>query len=76
MKKVIILFISISILSSCAPKIYSDSNISSVIANHQTIAILPPKVSIAAQKKVDAQSLIEQQKTNPKIFKKKCTVGF
>jgi len=38
--------------------------------NHNIIAILPPTVSIAANKKVDADAIIEQQKTESLNFQK------
>lgn len=47
---------------SCAD-IYYSPNARTIAAGHETIAILPPKVSIAAQRKVDAEAIKEQQKT-------------
>lgn len=49
------------LFASCAKVFYSSD--SQVLASqHRIIAILPPKVSIAAQKKVDPAAIIEQQK--------------
>lgn len=48
-------------LTSCAKIFYSPDAVS--LANKQeVVAILPPKVTIAARKKVDADAIIEQQK--------------
>jgi len=58
------------LLNSCGPKIYMDPNAASIVQNHQSIAILPPKVSIAPQKKVDAAALLEQQKAESVNFQK------
>lgn len=58
------------ILSSCAPKIYVSPEGKSLAGNHQVIAIAPPTVSIAARKKVDAEALKEQQKTESVNFQK------
>lgn len=57
------------LLSSCA-KIYYSPDANNLAKNHQTIAILPPRVSIAANKKVDAEAIIEQQKTESLNFQK------
>jgi len=60
---------AILILSSCA-KIYHSPDSKSKAIKHQIIAIAPPKVSIAARKKVDAAALKEQQKTESTNFQK------
>lgn len=49
-------------LSSCA-KIYYSPEAKTRASTHKLIAIAPPKVSIAAQKKVDPEAIKEQQKT-------------
>ena len=57
----IILLIAI-LFSSCAKIFYSPD--AYTLANSQKeIAIIPPTVSIAANKKIDPESIIEQQKT-------------
>jgi hypothetical protein len=61
---------AIFILGACNPKIYVSPEGRSLAAGHQTIAIAPPTVSIAARKKVDAEALKEQQKTESTNFQK------
>lgn len=56
-------------LSSCA-KIFYSPDATSLANNHNTIAILPPTVSIAANKKVEAEAIVEQQKTESLNFQK------
>ena len=60
---------AIILLSSCA-KIYHSPDAKSKAFKHQVIAIVPPKVSIAARKKLDAEALKEQQKTESINFQK------
>jgi hypothetical protein len=69
MKKSFILFLTITtvFLSSCA-KIYYSPDAVERAAAHKIIAITPPKVSIAARKKVDAEAMREQQKTESANF--------
>jgi len=71
MKKIILLIIGISsiFLSSCA-KIYYSPDAKARANSHQIIAIAPPKVSIAATKRVDAEAIKEQQKTESSNFQK------
>lgn len=57
------------LLSSCA-KIFYSPDAKSLAQNHNTIAILPPTVSIAASRKVEADAIIEQQKTESINFQK------
>lgn len=57
------------IISSCA-KIYYSPDAMLLANKHQIVAIAPPKVSIAASKKIDAESLKEQQKTESTNFQK------
>jgi hypothetical protein len=68
MKIILILFSSI-LLVSCA-KIYSTSDAVSLAHSHKKIAVLPPVISIAASKKIDAESIKEQQKTESLNFQK------
>ncbi|MDO8368633.1 MAG: hypothetical protein Q7T20_17675 [Saprospiraceae bacterium] len=65
----VLLLLSIFLLSSCA-RIYSSHEAKSRASRHQIIAIAPPKVSIAARKKVDAEALKEQEKTESINFQK------
>lgn len=57
------------IFSSCA-KIYYSPDAYNLARNHKTIAILPPTVSIAANKKVEAEAMKEQQRTESINFQK------
>jgi len=57
------------LFSSCA-KIFYSPDAYNLARNHKTIAILPPTVSIAANKKVDAEAIKEQQKTESINFQK------
>ena len=54
-------------LNSCA-KIYYSPEARSRAGSHKLIAIAPPKVSIAAQKKVDPEAIKEQQRTESANF--------
>lgn len=55
------------LMSSCA-KIYYSPDAKTRASSHHIIAIAPPKVSIAARKKVDAEAIKEQQKTESVNF--------
>lgn len=67
-KLLIALVLSLS-LSSCA-KIFYTPDARSIAQSHQTIAIAPPKVSIAASKNVTADAMVEQQKTESINFQR------
>jgi hypothetical protein len=61
--------ILILILSSCAKVFYSPD--AKVLAKkQQIIAIIPPTISIAANKKIDAEAMKEQQRTESINFQK------
>jgi len=66
----ILLLTAAFMISSCA-KIYYSPDAKARAGSHQIIAIAPPKVSIAARKKVDAEAIKEQQKTESTSFQKK-----
>jgi len=68
-KKLFIITLSITVLSSCAKIFYSEDAIP-VAHLHKTIAIIPPTVSIAAGRKTDAEAIKEQQKTESLNFQK------
>jgi hypothetical protein len=57
------------VLASCA-KIYHSPEAAKRAAAHKVIAIAPPKVSIAANKKIDAEALKEQQRTESVNFQR------
>lgn len=69
MKNLILFFTLAFLFSSCA-KIFYSPDAYTLAKNHQSIAILPPSVSIAANKKVDAEAIKEQQKTESINFQK------
>ncbi|NUN99798.1 MAG: hypothetical protein HUU01_04190 [Saprospiraceae bacterium] len=62
--------LTIAFLSSSCAKVYYSPDAWSRARSHQVIAIAPPKVSIAARKKVDAEAMKEQQKTESTNFQK------
>lgn len=68
-KSIVFLMTLTFLLPSCA-KVFYSPDARSLAANHQLIAILPPSVSIAASRKVDAEAIIEQQKTESINFQK------
>ena len=57
----------VTLFISCA-KVYYSKDASQIASEHRIIAIMPPKVAIAAQKKVSAEALIEQQKAESVNF--------
>lgn len=61
--KNLILFVLITLLSTSCAKIFYSPDANILAEKQDIIAIIPPKISIAARKKVDAEALIEQQKT-------------
>lgn len=63
------------LFSGCA-KIYNSPDAASRAGSHRIIAIAPPSVSIAAQKKVDAEAIKEQQKTESVNFQKEMHAWF
>lgn len=64
-----LLIMSLFLFTSCAKIFYSPD--AYTLGNRQkTIAIIPPTVSIAANKKIDAESLKEQQRTESINFQK------
>lgn len=68
-KQLSLILLATILFSSCA-KIFYSPDAHTLAQNQKTIAIIPPTVSIAASKKVDAGSLIEQQKTESINFQK------
>ena len=61
-KDLSLILVLVILLSSCA-KIFYSPDAYYLARNHELIAILPPTVSIAANKKVEAEAIKEQQKT-------------
>lgn len=63
-KFILSLLLGSALLSSCSSaKIYSSPDAITKAAKHETIAIAPPEVSIVSSKKIDAEAMKEQQKT-------------
>ncbi len=67
--KTLLVLSTVFLFSSCA-KIYFSPDANTRAASHEVIAIAPPKVSIAARKKVDAEAMKEQQNTESTNFQK------
>jgi hypothetical protein len=63
------LFLSMMLFPSCA-KIFYSPDAYTLAKKEKVIAILPPTVSIAANKKIDAEAMKEQQKTESINFQK------
>jgi hypothetical protein len=70
MKKSVILLIGVALMLQSCAKIFYTPDARSLAGNQNIIAIAPPKVSIAARKKIDADALIEQQKTESINFQR------
>ena len=68
-KSIFLLIVVVFMLQSCA-KIFYTPDARSLALNQRIIAIVPPKVSIAAKKNVDGTALIEQQKTESVNFQR------
>lgn len=69
-KQLSLIGLSILLLSSCATKIYYSPDARSLANKQNTIAIIPPTISIAARKKDNADAIKEQQKTESVNFQK------
>ena len=68
-KSLVLLIVATLLLQSCA-KVFYTPDARYLAGTHKIIAIIPPKVSIAARKKVDAAALLEQQKTESINFQR------
>ena len=69
-KQLLIIIVLIVLLFSSCAKIFYTPDAYTLAQNHKTIAILPPTISIAANKKVEAEAIKEQQKTESLNFQK------
>ena len=58
-----LLMIPVLVLFSSCAKIFYSPDAKALAQNEKTIAIIPPTISIAASKLIDAESMKEQQKT-------------
>jgi hypothetical protein len=70
MKRSIFFLIAVTLLIQSCAKVFYTPDARSLASTHKIIAIIPPKVSIAARKKVDPAALIEQQKTESINFQR------
>jgi hypothetical protein len=70
MKKSLILLVVVAFLFQSCAKIFYTPDARTLASTQNIIAIIPPKVSIAARKKVDGNALIEQQKTESVNFQR------
>lgn len=68
--KLLSLVLLVAILFPSCAKIFYSPDAYTLANNQQMIAIIPPTVSIAANKKIDAESMKEQQKTESLNFQK------
>lgn len=71
MKKITIFLsiVFITLISNCA-QVYYSPDAKQIARSHEVIAIAPPRVSIAANKKISAEMMIEQQKTESMNFQR------
>ena len=70
MKKSLFFLIALTFLFQSCAKVFYTPDARYLAGTHKIIAIVPPKVSIAPRKKVDAAALIEQQKTESINFQR------
>jgi hypothetical protein len=70
MKKSLVLLVVIAFFMQSCAKIFYTPDARTLASTHKIIAIIPPKVSIAARRKVDGNALIEQQKTESINFQR------
>jgi hypothetical protein len=70
MKRSLFFLIALTFLIQSCAKVFYTSDARYLASTHKIIAIIPPKVSIAARRKVDADALIEQQKTESINFQR------
>jgi hypothetical protein len=68
-KSLILLTIAAFMFQSCA-KVFYTPDARTLASTQRIIAIIPPKVSIAARKNIDGIALIEQQKTESVNFQR------
>jgi hypothetical protein len=70
MKKSILVLVGLAILLQSCAKIFYTPDARALAQNQKIIAIVPPKVSIAAKRNVDGAALIEQQKAESVNFQR------
>ena len=70
MKRSLFFLIALTFLFQSCAKVFYAPDARYLASNQKIIAIIPPKVSIAARRKVDGAALIEQQKTESINFQR------
>lgn len=70
MKKTLLVLITISLIFQSCAKVFYTPDSRALASSQKIIAIVPPKVSIAARKNVDGNAMIEQQKTESINFQR------
>jgi hypothetical protein len=70
MKRSIFFLLAVTFLLQSCAKVFYTPDARSLASTHKIIAIIPPKVSKAARRKVDGAALIEQQKTESINFQR------
>ena len=70
MKRSLFFLIALTFLLQSCAKVFYAPDAKYLAGTHKIIAIIPPKVSIAARRKVDGAALIEQQKTESINFQR------
>ena len=70
MKRSLFILIALTFLLQSCAKVFYTPDARTLASTHKIIAIVPPKVSIAARRKVDGAALIEQQKTESINFQR------
>ncbi len=69
MLRLLIVAFSLLMLSACA-KVYTAPDARQAIRKHQVLAVIPPKVSIAASRKVSAEAIARQQELESENFQR------
>jgi len=71
MKYFYLFIFTVSLLAGCvSPKIYYSPEAKSITAKHQTVAVVPPKVSITGRKKDNVEALRQQEVQESVNFQK------
>ena len=70
MKRSLFFLIALTFLFQSCAKVFYTPDARYLASTHKIIAIVPPRVSIAARRKVDGAALIEQQKTESINFQR------
>jgi hypothetical protein len=68
LKHVTVIGLALILLSSSCAKIFHSPDARTLADKQQIIAIIPPAISIAANRKIEAEAIIEQQRTESVNF--------